>query len=87
MNNNATEKIIIEDNPYYVFLHYDNLIQPLSKCRTIKGLENKLDSLGIKYGNLKEQFKECSNLYVGRTEDNIDVYVSEILDWTETDDL
>ena len=87
MNNDATEKITIEDEPYYVFLHYDNLIQPFSKSRTIKGLEKQLDSLGIKYGNLKEQFEECSNFYVGRTEDDIDVYVSEILDWIETDDL
>lgn len=87
MNNDVIEKITIEDSPYYVFLHYDNLIQPLAKCRTIKGLENKLDSLDIKYGNLKEQFEECSNFYVGRTEDDIDVYVSEILEWIKTDDL
>lgn len=87
MNNDVIGKITIEDSPYYVFLHYDNLIQPIAKCRTIKGLENKLDSLGVKYGNLKEQFEEISNFYVGRTEDNIDVYVSEILDWITTDDL
>lgn len=74
---------------YYIFLQWDKMLMPICRVNTFEGLRIQLEKLGCEMpANIEERFNECSNQYIGKSDNDEDIYVCEILDeWEYVDDL
>lgn len=74
---------------YYIILQWDKEIRIAVRTNTIPGLVIKLKEYGICSDEkiLKGLFNENSNVYLGKTNLDEDLYVCEILGWDYIDDL
>lgn len=68
-----------ELSPYYIIVNYDGWINIFCKCRTIQGVEKRLNEIGCNYTEtltnvykaekLEEVLDEYSNFYIGKVDD------------------